>query len=98
MFSCLQRHGFARGVHLVPAILFIPLGQARGLVHVLDDLTPANAGVVSAEGNLAFLSAVRNHAHLSATEVVIKEILEPHSLDAEHAPDVVSISSLLRHS
>src|SRR6185503_435723 len=90
-------HRLACGVDLVPSMIFVPLGEASGLVHVLDDLAPADTSVVCAEGDLTFLSTVGNYAHLSAAEVVIKEILEPHSLDAEHAPRIVRISSLLRH-
>ena len=30
-------------------VLFVPFFEIRGLVHVLDDLPPANAGVVGAE-------------------------------------------------
>ena len=82
----------------MPAVLFVPFGEVGRLVHVLDDLPPAHASVVGAEGNLAFLSAVRNHAHLSAAEVVIEEILEPHAFDTEHAPHVVRVSSLLGHA
>ena len=57
-------------------------------MHVLDDLPPADAGVVGAERNLAFLGAVRNDAHLGAAKIIIKKILEPHAFDAEHAPVV----------
>src|SRR6266404_1916856 len=81
----------ARSIDRVTSMLVIPLCKACGLVHVLDNLSPTNARVVSAEGNLTFLRAVGNHAHLCATEVVIKQILKPHALDTENAPDVVRI-------
>ena len=84
------------GINRVASVFFIPLAEVRGLVHVLDDLPPANAGVVSAEGDFAFLSAVRNDAHFRAAEIVVEEILKPHALDAEHAPDVVGISGVFR--
>src|SRR5260370_25700559 len=86
----------AGGVNRVAAVFFVSFAEVGGLVHVLDDLAPADAGVVGAEGNLAFLSAVRNDAHLSASEVIVKKILEPHAFDAEHAPHIIWILSLLR--
>src|SRR6266850_2926800 len=84
-----SRYIMARGVNCMASMLFIPLTEVGRLVHVLDDLTPTNARVVSAERNFALLSAVGNHAHLSATEIIVEEILKPHALDAEDAPDVV---------
>jgi len=53
----------ASGVDCMPFVFLVPVCEVRGLVHVLDDLPPADARVVSAEGDFAFLSAVRNHAH-----------------------------------
>src|SRR5215204_307544 len=64
--------GFALGVDGVAAVLLVPLGEARRLVHVLDDLPPADAGVIRAERNLALLRAVRDDAHLGAAEVVVE--------------------------
>src|SRR5262249_18004205 len=60
------------------------------LVHVLDDVSPTDTRVVSTEGNLTFLSAVRNDAHLGATEVVVEEILEPHTGDKQEVPAIRS--------
>src|SRR6266850_7473206 len=82
-------------VDRMPFVLLIPVGEVRCLVHVLDDLPPADARVVSAEGDFALLSAVRNHAHFSAAEVVVEEVLKPHALDAEHTPDVAGVFGLL---
>src|SRR5581483_11719088 len=56
--------------------------------HVLDDLSPADSGVIRAEGNLAFLCSVRYHAHFSAAEIVNEQILEPHSFNTEDSPRV----------
>ena len=82
-----QRHGLARvGVDGVLAVLAVPLGDGRVLVHLLDDLPPADAGVVGAEGDLAHLRRVRDDAHLGAAEVVGPEILEPHAGDEQHQP------------
>src|SRR6185312_3173307 len=72
-------------------VLFVPFGEVCSLMHVLDDLPPADSGIVSAEANLAFLRAVGNDAHLSAAEIVVEQILEPHAFDAEYAPDIVWI-------
>src|SRR4030095_235693 len=88
MLSCFQRNGFSGGVNLVTAVFFIPLTEIRRLVHVFDDLTPADAGVVGAEGYFTFLRTVRNHAHLSAPKIVIEKILEPHAFNTQYAPDV----------
>src|SRR2546429_8546938 len=58
----LERVLIAIEVHLLPlgvdfmfAVSTIPLGDGRVLVHVLDDLAPADAGVVRAEGDFALL-------------------------------------------
>src|SRR4029078_3829270 len=81
-------HVLATGKNLVTAMLLIPLRNGRVLVHVLDDVSPTNPRCVSAEGDLTFLSAVRNDAHLGATEVVVEKILEPHSRDKQEVPAI----------
>src|SRR5271166_1351348 len=45
----------ALGVNLVLAVGLVPLGDRGVLVHVLDDVPPPDARVVSAERNLALL-------------------------------------------
>src|SRR5437588_12394097 len=93
------RNVVAGRVNGVALVLFVPFFEVGSLVHVLDDLTPTNAGVISAEGNLAFLSAVGNHAHLGAAEVVIEKVLEPHAFNTKHAPIVTrSILAGARHA
>src|SRR5215475_3668196 len=72
------------------AMFFVPFGQGRRHMHLLDDLAPAYAGVVRAEGNLAFLSAVRNDAHLGASKVVIEQVLKPHSGDKQEVPAILA--------
>src|SRR5690242_5233564 len=72
----------------MPAMLLIPLRDGRVLVHVLDDVSPANSRVVRAEGDLAFLRAVRDDAHLGAAEIVVEKILEPHARDEQEVPAV----------
>src|SRR6185437_11440891 len=69
-------------------MVFIPLGNRGVLVHVLDDVPPANASVVSTETDLAFLSAVGDDAHLRAAEIVIEQILEPHAGDEQEIPTI----------
>src|SRR5258707_8910724 len=75
-------------VNLMLAVGLVPLGDGRVLVHVLDDLAPADAGVVRAEGNFALLRGVRNDAHLGAAEVVVGPILKTHPRDEEEVPRV----------
>ncbi len=96
MFCCAEGNVLTCRVDRMPAVFFIPLGEVGGLVHILDDLSPADSGVVGAEGDLTFLCAVGNHAHLGAAEVVVEKILEPHTFDAEHTPDVVRVVGLFR--
>ena len=88
-----QRQVLVLRVDRVPPVLRVPLGDGRVRLHLLEDVPPADAGVVRAEADLAHLRAVRDDAHLGAAEVVVEEILEPHPGDEEHAPLVVSASS-----
>src|SRR5690606_2713635 len=62
------------GKDLVPAVLLVPLRERGRHVHLLDDVPPADAGVVGAETDLAFLSGVRNDAALGAAEVVVEQV------------------------
>src|SRR5262249_52649690 len=70
--------------------LLVPFREGRGHLHLLDDLAPADAGVVGAEADLALLRRVRDDAHLGAAEVVVEKILEPHPGDEKHIPAVVA--------
>src|SRR5579872_2218574 len=78
----------AAGIDLMAAMLVVPLRQRGGHVHLLDDVPPADAGVVGAEADLPFLRRVRNDAALRAAEVVVEEILEPHARDEQEVPAV----------
>ena len=80
----------AAGEDLVTAVLLVPLGERGGHVHLLDDVAPAHAGVVGAEGDLAFLRGVGDDALLGAAEIVIEQILEPHAGDEEEVPAVAA--------
>src|SRR5438874_13782859 len=85
--ACRQRHRLVRvRVDRMLPVLLVPVGHLRVLVHVLDDLPPADAGVVRAEGDLAHLRCVGDDAHLGAAEIVSPEILEPHAGDEEQQP------------
>src|SRR5262249_40892417 len=72
------------------AVRPVPFRNARRLVHILDDLSPADSGVVRAERDLTELGRVRNNAHFSATEVVVEEVLEPHSRNKQEVPWIVA--------
>src|SRR3989442_8167705 len=69
-------------------MLFIPLSHGRVLVHVLDDVAPADTRIVRAEANFTFLRSVRNNAHLCAAEVVVEQILKPHARDKQEVPTI----------
>src|ERR1700753_2318136 len=81
VFKTLQVDVFSLGVNLMLAVVLVPLRDSRVLVHVLDDLAPAHTGVVRAEADLTLLRRVRNDAHFGAAEVVVEQILEPHTRD-----------------
>ena len=70
------------------AVLLIPLGEGGGHVHLLDDVPPADAGVVGAEGDFAFLRGVGDDALFGTAEVVVEQVLEPHAGDEEEVPAV----------
>src|SRR5436190_19898511 len=80
----------AAGVNAVLAILLVPLLHAGSLVHVLDNLPPADTGVVRTEGNLSQLGGIRNDAHLRAAEVIVEQILEPHTGNEQEVPRILS--------
>ena len=44
-----KRGVFAFGENIVASVFFVPIGESGGLVHVLDDLPPADSGVVGAK-------------------------------------------------
>src|SRR5438067_610070 len=68
----------------------LPPGEGGRHVHLRDDIAPAHAGVLRAEGDLAFLRGVRDDALLGAAEVVVEEVLEPHAGDEEEVPAVLA--------
>src|SRR6266403_3311827 len=86
MLVGIEIHGPALRVDIVLAVLLVPLRDGRVLIHVLDDFPPADARVVRAEGNFALLRRVRNDAHFGAAEIVIEQVLEPHSGDHQEIP------------
>src|SRR5438552_3748523 len=84
----LQR--LAVGIDRVPPVLLVPLRHRRVGVHLFDDVAPAYAGVVSAEGDLPFLSSVGDDAHLRAAEIVVEQILKPHPGNEQEVPRILS--------
>src|ERR1039458_8621340 len=90
VFLAFQLDGLAAGKNLVLAVLLIPFREGRGHVHLLDDVAPADAGIVGAEGDLAFLGGVGDDALFGAAEIVIEEILKPHTGDEEEVPAIAA--------
>ena len=88
MLVALQVDVLAFCVDFMLAVRLVPLGHGRVLVHVLDDLPPAHAGVVRAEADLALLCRVRDDAHFRAAEVIIKQILKPHPGNEQEVPRI----------
>src|SRR5437764_13829341 len=78
-------------------LFLIPLRQGCSHVHLLDDVAPAYARVIGAEGNLPFLRGIRNDALLCPTEVVVEQVLEPHSSDEQEVPTVATALLNIRH-
>ena len=70
------------------AVVLIPLRHGRILVHVLNDVSPTYAGVIGTERDLTLLSAIRNNAHLRTAEVIVEQVLEPHSSNEKKIPTV----------
>ena len=70
------------------AVRAIPLRDRRVLVHVLNDLPPADPGVVGAERNLTLLGSVRDDAHFGPAEIVIEQVLKPHAGNEEEIPRI----------
>src|SRR5438874_364733 len=74
----------------MPAVLFVPLGQRCRHVHLLDDVPPTHAGVVSAERDLTLLRGIWDDALLSTAEVVVEQILKPHSSNEQEVPAIAA--------
>src|SRR5262249_32262771 len=72
----------------VPAVFFVPFRHGCVLMHVLNNVSPTDTRIIGAETDLPFLRSVRNDAHLSAAEIVIKQILEPHAGDEQEVPAI----------
>src|SRR3954463_11148780 len=77
------------------AVLLVPLREGRRHVHLLDDVPPADAGVIRAEGDLPLLCRVRNDAALRAPEVVVEQVLEPHAGDEQEVPAIAAALLLI---
>ncbi len=91
-----QRQVLVLGVNRVTAVLAVPLGDGRRVLHFFDDLPEADAGVVRAERDFPELGAVRNDAHFGAAKVVVEEVLKPHAGHEQKAPLKLSSVALAR--
>src|ERR1022692_3554862 len=89
MVDALQSDFLAAGEDLVLAILLVPLGERSGHMHFFDDVPPADAGIVSTEGDFAFLRRIGNNTLLGTPEIVIEQVLEPHAGDKQEVPTVL---------
>src|SRR5947199_6632534 len=78
------------GVNTMLAVFLVPLRDTGRFVHVLDDLAPADSRVVRAEGDFAKLRRIRDDAHLRAAEVVVEQILDPHSRHEQEVPRIAA--------
>jgi hypothetical protein len=63
-------------------------------VHVFDNLSPSDPGIVGAEGNFPFLRSVRDDAHFGTAKIICPKVLEPHPFNAQHSP-VVALAPIL---
>src|SRR5438045_7176304 len=72
------------------SVVFIPLCDSRVLMHVFDDVAPADTGIVRTERDLTFLRSVRNDAHFCAAEIIVEQVLEPHAGDKEEVPRILA--------
>ena len=90
MAGIVENDLLAAGKDFMTAVLLIPLGERCGHVHFLDDIAPAHAGVIGAEADLALLRGVRNDALLGAAEVIVIQVLEPHTGDKQEVPAVLA--------
>src|SRR5262245_5649446 len=88
MFGALEVDLLPAGKNFVASVLFIPLGERRRHMHLLDDLSPPHTSLTCAKLDLTLLCRIRNDAHFGATEIVIEEVLEPHSRQEEDVPAV----------
>src|SRR5580704_10700193 len=88
MLRAAELHALPAGENLMPAVLFVPLAQRGGHMHLLDDVPPTHPGVVSAKRNLTFLRGVGDNALLGPPEIVVEQILEPHARHEQQVPAV----------
>src|SRR5262245_43885777 len=92
MINAVEVDRFAAGKDLVPASFLVPLRERGSRVHFLDDVSPTDSRVISAERYLTFLSRVGDYALLGAAEIVIEQVLKPHSSDEEKIPSILAPS------
>jgi len=59
-------------------------------MHLFHDISPTHSRVIGAEGDFSFLGREGNDASFGSPEIVVKEILEPHTGDEEEIPPVLA--------
>src|ERR1700722_17556090 len=72
MLGAAEFHILAAGENFVPAMLFVPLGQSRGHMHLLNDLAPTYTGVVSAKRDFTLLRRIRDDALLGPAKIIVE--------------------------
>src|SRR5580658_2336229 len=97
MLRAAELHALPAGENLMPAMLFVPLAQRGGHMHLLDDVPPTHPGVVSAKRNLTFLRGVGDDALLGPPEIVVEQVLEPHARHEQQVPAVAPATENVVH-
>src|SRR5580692_8627877 len=97
MLRAAELHALPAGENLMPAVLFVPLAQRGGHMHLLDDVPPTHPGVVSAKRNLTLLRRVGDDALLGPAEIVVEQILEPHARHEQQVPPILTAPEYVVH-
>src|SRR6185437_5454156 len=83
-----QRNRLIARENFVAAMLVVPLGGRCRHMHFFDDVAPAHTRVIRAERNLALLRGIGDNALLRAPEIVVEQVLEPHSSNKKEVPAI----------
>src|SRR5580700_6626522 len=97
MLRAAELHALPAGENLMPAVLFVPLAQRGGHMHLLDDVPPTHPGVVSAQITLNFLGGVGDDALLRPPKIVVEQKLEPHARPEQPVPAVALATENVVH-
>lgn len=63
----------------------VPFGQRRGLIYVLNDPSPSTA-VIGGKADLPSLARNGDTRAGHYREIIVKEVLEPHTIDHQEPP------------